>query len=57
VISVKTARGSHEPWAGRPRHTAIGDAEVMQRLRRVTGRGLMWGQNAPGVPGQAPARP
>ena len=35
----------------------FGDAEVMQRLLRVTGRGVLWDQNAPGVLGRAPARP
>jgi MOSC domain-containing protein YiiM len=34
-----------------------GDAEVMQRLLRVTGRGVKWDQNAPGVLGRAPAQP
>ena len=34
-----------------------GDAGVMQRLLRVTGRGIKWDQNAPGVLGRAPAQP
>jgi MOSC domain-containing protein YiiM len=35
----------------------FGDAEVMQRLLRVTGRGAKWDQNAPGVLRRAPSRP